>query len=85
MAREASFHSPGGAGHFLGYRRNLRGGVEVVYDDGARRRLVFRLVDPRIDEAGLGEALRTAVGQPRVLPALYAELSKRAIAIDSVG
>lgn len=84
MPRDISFHSPLGAGDFLGMRRTTAGQVEIVYDDGVRRRMVFRVATPRIDEARLGEALRAAVAQVRVLPALYAELKKRAIAVESV-
>lgn len=84
MPQDTSFHSPFGAGDFLGLRRSNSGQVEIVYDDGVRRRMVFRVATARIDEARLGEALRVAVAQVRVLPALYTELKKRAIAVESV-
>lgn len=84
MAQVSTFHSPLGAGDFLGFRRTPRGAVEIVYDDGVRRRMVFRVADARIDEARLSDALRVAVSQARVIPAMYAELKKRAIAIEAV-
>jgi hypothetical protein len=32
----------------------------------------------------VGDALRVAVNQPRVVPALYSELKKRAITVESL-
>lgn len=84
MPQNFSFHSPLGAGDFLGFRRSPAGQGEIVYDDGVRRRMVFRIASPRIDEARLGDALSIAVAQARVLPALFAELKKRAIVVEAV-
>lgn len=67
----------------LGLRTGQGGAVEIVYDDGVRRRHVWR-VRPGAAEAPLRDALRDAVRQTRVLPALYAELRKRSIAIEAV-
>ena len=57
--------------------------MEIVYDDGVARRLVWRVASSSAEEL-IGDALRLAVEQVRVLPALYTELKKRAIAIDAV-
>lgn len=78
-----SYHSSCGGFDFLGLREGRGGAVEIVYDDGVKRRLVWR-VRGGAAEAQLGEALRAAVNQAKVLPALYAELKKRAIAIEAV-
>jgi hypothetical protein len=79
-----ALHSPHGAGDFLGLRRARRGGgIEIVYDDGVACRLVWR-VTGRADPEPLGQALRAALDANRVVPALYAELKKRAIAIEAV-
>ncbi|MCU0816749.1 MAG: hypothetical protein MUF74_09865 [Cypionkella sp.] len=83
MAQNASFHAPHGGADFLGWRRRA-GRTEIVYDDGVARRLVWRVEEERPDVAGLNDALRAAVHSARVLPTLYDELKKRAIAIERV-
>lgn len=83
MARTLSFHGAPGALDFLGLRQSRQGDTEIVYDDGATRRMVWRVAAGTPPEA-VGDALRAAVGQRRVVPALYAELKKRAIAIEAV-
>lgn len=80
---QSVFHSPSGGFDFLGLRKGRRGGVEIVYDDGVARRMVWR-VQGRASESQIGEALARAAREIRVLPALYAELKKRSIAIESV-
>lgn len=81
MGQQASFHAPGGA-DFLGWRK--RGtSTEIVYDDGVARRMVWRVAVPTT-ESRLSDALRSAVGARRILPALYDEMKKRAIAIERV-
>jgi hypothetical protein len=83
MARSLSFHGAPGALDFLGLRQSRQGVTEIVYDDGAARRMIWR-VAPGTSPEAVGEALRAAVRHPRVLPALHAELRKRAIAIEAV-
>jgi uncharacterized phage protein gp47/JayE len=83
MATLSTFHSSCGGFDFLGIRKGRSGGFEIVYDDGVRRRLVWR-VQGKAGEAQLGDALRNAVDKPRVLPAMYSELKKRSIAIEAV-
>lgn len=82
MASISTYHSALGGADFLGLRATKHG-MEIVYDDGVKRRMVWRVASP-VAEALIGEALRVAVGQVRVLPALYTELKKRAIAVDAV-
>ncbi len=82
MTSLSSFHSSVGTHNFLGLRTN-RGAMEIVYDDGAAHRMVWR-VKSAANEARIGEALKVAVDQARVLPALYSELKKRSIAIEAV-
>lgn len=83
MARSLTFHGAHGATDFLGMRLSRRGETEIVYDDGVTRRMVWRVEGPVAAET-IGDALRAAVAQRRVLPALHAELRKRAIAIEAV-
>ncbi|PKP72785.1 MAG: hypothetical protein CVT84_16955 [Alphaproteobacteria bacterium HGW-Alphaproteobacteria-6] len=83
MPNRSSFHSSCGGFDFLGYRTGADGAVEIVYDDGARRRMVWR-VRSSPGEGVLSDALRYAVDQARVLPALYSELKRRSIAIEAV-
>lgn len=82
MASISTYHSAVGGADFLGLRATPRG-MEIVYDDGARRRMVWRVSSPAA-EALIGDALRLAVDQARVLPALYTELQKRAISVEAV-
>ncbi len=84
MGIQSTFHSPLGA-DFLGIRQSRSGSTEIVYDDGVARRMVWRVASPaKADEQRLSDALRVAVGHARIVPALYDELKKRAIAIERV-
>jgi hypothetical protein len=84
MGHQAAFHAPHGGGDFLGLRTNRSGATEIVYDDGVARRMVWRVAGGATDQARIGDALRVAVRSLRVVPALYDELKKRAIAIERV-
>lgn len=79
------FHSAHGAAHFLGLRHARSGAAEIVYDDGAATRMIFRVVNEVADDRQIREALQRAVSQVRVLPALFTELKRRAIAVEAVG
>lgn len=81
---QSAFHAPYGGTVFLGLRKNRSGATEIVYDDGVTRRLVWRVTQVLADEGRLSDALSRAAAQTRVLPALYAELKKRAIMIEAV-
>lgn len=83
MTSLASFHSSAERANFLGLRTNSQGTMEIVFDDGAARRMVWR-VKSAANAARVGEALKLAVDQARVVPALLSELKKRAIAIEDV-
>lgn len=84
MKKDSGFHSSIGTNSFLGLRSRNAGVIEIVYDDGAAGRMVWRVNSPSATEARIGEALRLAVDQARVLPALYTELKKRSISIEMV-
>ncbi|SIS73167.1 hypothetical protein [Phaeovulum vinaykumarii] len=78
-----AFHSASGV-DFLGLRAARSGdGLEIVYDDGVARRMVWR-VRAGASEGQLADALARAVNGPRVVPALYTELRRRAIAVEAV-
>ncbi len=83
MPLPISYHSPHGGFDFLGLRKGPSGAVEIVYDDGVKRRMTWR-VRSQTTEGALGDALRHAVNQTRVLPALYSELKRRSIAVEAV-
>lgn len=83
MPLPIAYHSSFGGFDYLGLRQGKTGGVEIVYDDGVKRRMVWR-VRSQAKESVLGDALRRAVNQPRVLPALYAEMKRHSIAIEAV-
>ena len=83
IGQQACFHAPHGGADFLGWRK--RGAAtEIVYDDGVTRRMIWRVASQTVGEDGLSDALRTAVGNVRVIPTLYDELKKRAIAIERI-
>jgi hypothetical protein len=83
MRQSASFHAPEG-GVFLGLRQGRSGATEIVYDDGVARRLTWRVSSSGTRMEDVGEALRVAVANLRVVPTLYSELRKRSIAIEAV-
>lgn len=84
MAHIEAFHSSRGGCDFLGLRHGRQGGVEIVYDDGVARRMVWRVKSPGANVARIGEALRAAVDHLRVVPALQNELRKRSIAVEAL-
>lgn len=83
MGLQSTFHAPNGGADFLGWRKSRSGTTEIVYDDGVTRRMVWRVATPA-NEARIADALRVSVASLRVLPTLYDELKKRAIAIERV-
>jgi len=85
MGLQSTFHAPHGGADFLGFRKARSGATEIVYDDGVARRMVWRVSGPSPNEARIADALRVAVGSLRVVPTLYDELKKRAIAIERIG
>jgi hypothetical protein len=84
MGLQTTFHAPHGGADFLGWRKTRKGATEIVYDDGVARRMVWRVATNDPSEARISDALRVAVGSLRVVPTLYDELKKRAIAIERV-
>lgn len=84
MGFQTSFHSPYGADEFLGLRRSRRGETEIVYDNGRSQRLVWRVAGTEARDDRLSDALRAAMSARRVLPTLFDELTRRAIAVDPV-
>lgn len=83
MGHQSTFHAPHGGADFLGWRKR-RGETEIVYDDGVARRMVWRVAGTDPSEARISDALRVAVGSARIVPTLYDELKKRAIAIEKI-
>ena len=84
MGSQTTFHAPGQGTDFLGWRISRAGKHEIVYEDGAAHRLVWRVASVMADEADLVEALKVAVNSARVVPSLQQELKKRAIAVESI-
>ncbi len=83
MGQQATFHAPHGGADFLGWRKR-RGATEIVYDDGVARRMIWRVEGEAPNEARIEDALRVAVSALRIVPTLYDELKKRAIAIEKI-
>lgn len=85
MGYQTGFHAPNGGADFLGFRKTRAGATEVIYDDGVSRRMVWRVAGTQVNEAQLSAGLSHAVGALKIVPALIAEMSKRAIALERVG
>lgn len=83
MGQQTSFHAPHGGADFLGWRRRA-GTTEIVYDDGVTRRMIWRVAEGAAAEARLSDALRVAVGAQKIVATMYAELKKRAIAVEKI-
>ena len=79
-----TFHSSRGGFDILGLRKAASGSIEIVYDDGVTRRMIWRVAAAAGSEGRISDALRVAVGAHRILPTLYDELKKRAIAIERI-
>ena len=84
MGHQATFHAPHGGADFLAWRKARSGATEIIYDDGVTHRMIWRVSGSNPNELRLSDALRVAVGSMRVVPTLYDELKKRAIAIERV-
>ncbi|SEN97619.1 hypothetical protein SAMN05216227_103621 [Pseudorhodobacter antarcticus] len=84
MGYQTGFHAPHGGADFLGFRKARNGSTEVIYDDGVSRRMIWRVAGAQVNEAHLADALRNAVSALRVVPALIAEVGKRAIALERI-
>jgi hypothetical protein len=84
MGLQTTFHAPGSGADFLGLRKSRAGSTEIVYDDGMKQRLIWRVSGISGDEI-VSDALQAAMSAVRVLPSLYEELKKRAINIERVG
>jgi hypothetical protein len=87
MGTQTTFHAPGNGADFLGWRVSRAGNTEIVYEDGAAHRMVWRVSSPSRDEdslseASLSEALSVAVQALRVVPTMIDELKKRAIVVE---
>jgi hypothetical protein len=84
MGLHSTFRAPQGGADLLAWRKTRQGGTEIVYDDGVTRRMVWRVVTNDASEARIAAALRAAAGSVTIVPTLYDELKKRAIAIRRV-
>ena len=82
MGTQTTFHAPGKGAEFLGWRISRQGSTEIVYEDGAAHRMVWRVSSGAGDGTSLAEALELAVGAVRVVPTLIVELQKRAINVE---
>ena len=82
MGTQTTFHAPGKGADFLGWRVSRAGLTEIVYEDGAAHRMVWRVSSGAGDQALLSEALQVAVKAGRVVPTLIEELKKRAIGVE---
>lgn len=83
MGQEHCFHAAGAQTDFLGWRVNRNGNTEIVYDDGRAKRLIWRAEFVGDARDRLDAALSSAVmaGHEKMIPTLFDELKKRAIAL----
>ena len=82
MGTQTTFHAPGNGADFLGWRVSRAGTTEIVYEDGAAHRMVWRVCSGAGCEESIAEALQQAVLAGRVVPALIEELKKRSIDVE---
>ena len=80
MERVIGYHSADGR-HFLGWRRNARGGIEVIHDLDGRRQVFELAMPPQLRDEILSEALAEAVRNRNVVAALHRQLSAHRIAV----
>ena len=85
MAIQDSFHA-GGSRDFLGLRTCPRGNLQIVYDDGADQRIVWRVAAQHSSQtrAQVAAALREAVEARYVVPTLFHALKKHALNLELV-
>lgn len=83
MGTQHTFHGPGVGKDFLGWRVSRQGATEIVYEDGAQHRMIWR-VGGSYDEGEMVAAMQSAVLAQHVVPALMAELKNRAIAVERI-
>ena len=84
MGSQTTFHAPGQGTDFLGWRVSRDGVTEIVYEDGAARRMIWRVASDGHDAVSMAEAMQLAVKAQRVVPTLIDELKKRAIAVERI-
>ena len=84
MGSQTTFHAPGDRADFLGWRVSRDGVTEIVHEDGAARRMIWRVASDGHDEVSMAEAMQLAVKAQRVVPTLIDELKKRAIAVERI-
>ena len=85
MPMQKTYHSSSGGFDFLGLRQNRGGGVEIVYDDGVARRMVWR-VRSSVHDGVIGEALRHGHAKDcRVQLSLAAEGLRLQVSDDGQG
>lgn len=65
--------------HFLGCRVNKFGKVQVVYDCDGTQRKVYDVEAPNVTSKVVFDAIKDAVKQRRVMPAVFAALSSKNI------
>ena len=82
MGTQHTFHAPGKGADFLGWRVGRSGLTEIVYENGAAHRMVFRVCSGSCDEDGMDQVLQAAVRSGRVMATLMEELKKRAIEVE---
>ena len=84
MGTQTTFHAPGRGSDFLGWRISRAGNTEIVYEDGAAHRMIWRVASTDPDASSMAEAMQIAVLADRVVPTLIDELKKRAIAVERI-
>ena len=65
--------------HFLGCRVNTFGKVQVVYDYEGAKHKVYDVETPNVTCSVVFDAIKDAVKQRRVMPAVFAALSSQNI------
>ena len=65
--------------HFLGCRMNAFGKIQVIYDFDGSKHKVYDVETPNVTSSVVFDAIKDAVKQRRVMPAVFAALSSQNI------
>jgi hypothetical protein len=68
--------------HFLGYRVNAFGKLQVIYDYEGKKHQVYDILTPNVPAALISVAIKKAVNHKMVVPALFSALSAQNINLE---
>jgi len=70
--------------HFLGFRTNAVGKMQIVYDYEGKMHQIYDVETPNVKTNVISTAITNAVKQRMVVPALFATLSSQNISLKKL-